>query len=134
MCIRDRFGTVERVAMGVTMGKKQRKTGQDLREVGELLAFLREPTPPANLKDALSLLPLAKTVMSMRPKIVKNNAPCQEVVIKGDDIDLNMLPIPVSYTHLDVYKRQRLESQFLWFSRKLAFLVSSPMIKSTPPS
>lgn len=87
------FGTVERVAMGVTMGKKQRKTGQDLREVGELLAFLREPTPPANLKDALSLLPLAKTVMSMRPKIIKNNAPCQEIVIKGDDIDLDMLPI-----------------------------------------
>jgi 4-hydroxy-3-polyprenylbenzoate decarboxylase len=89
------FGTVERVAMGVTMGKKTRRTGKDLREVGELLAFLREPTPPAGIKDALSLIPLAATVMSMRPKIGKTfgKAPCQEIVIEGDDIDLNMLPI-----------------------------------------
>jgi 4-hydroxy-3-polyprenylbenzoate decarboxylase len=62
------FGTVERVAMGVTMGGKDRRTARDLREVGELLAFLREPTPPAGLKDALALLPLAGTVMQMRPK------------------------------------------------------------------
>lgn len=89
------FGTVERVAMGVTMGNKQRRTGQDLREVGELLAFLREPTPPANLKEAFSLIPLANNVMSMRPKMAKKfgNAPCQEIIIEGDDIDLNMLPI-----------------------------------------
>lgn len=90
------FGTVERVAMGVTMDKKDRRTAKDLREVGELLAFLREPTPPANLKDALSLLPLAKNVMSMRPNRVGgmfNKAPCQELVFEGDAIDLNMLPI-----------------------------------------
>ncbi len=86
------FGTVERVAMGVTMGKKERHTAKELREVGELLAFLREPTPPANLKEAVSLLPLAGTVMSMRPKMVKS-APCQEIVIKGDEIDLDKLPI-----------------------------------------
>lgn len=89
------FGTVERVAMGVTMGNKQRRTAKDLREVGELLAFLREPTPPANMKEAFSLLPLAKTVMSMRPSRVSGfgKAPCQEMVFQGDDIDLNMLPI-----------------------------------------
>ena len=86
------FGTVKRVAMGVTLHDKARETAADLREVGELLAFLRQPTPPRGLADALEMLPIAKTVMSMRPKIVKS-APVQEVVLKGDDIDLNRLPI-----------------------------------------
>jgi 4-hydroxy-3-polyprenylbenzoate decarboxylase len=63
-----------------------------LREVGELLAFLRQPEPPRGLKDALDLLPLAKTVMAMRPGTVKK-APCQEIVLTGDDIDLDRLPI-----------------------------------------
>ncbi|WP_240007915.1 UbiD family decarboxylase [Pseudaquidulcibacter saccharophilus] len=89
------FGTVERVAMGVTMGGVERHTANELREVGELLAFLREPTPPSNLKEAVSLLPLAGTVLSMKPKMGRmfGKAPCQEVVIEGDDIDLDMLPI-----------------------------------------
>jgi len=91
------FGTVERVAMGVTMDGKDRRTARDLREVGELLAFLREPTPPAGIKDALALLPLAGTVMQMRPKRLSGKgfgkAPCQELVFEGDAIDLNMLPI-----------------------------------------
>ena len=54
------FGTVERVAMAVTLDGKQRSTASDLREVGELLAFLRQPEPPRGLKDALDLLPLAQ--------------------------------------------------------------------------
>jgi 4-hydroxy-3-polyprenylbenzoate decarboxylase len=86
------FGTVERVARAVTLGGKQRRTAQDLREVGELLAFLRQPEPPRGLKDALELLPLAKTVMAMRPATV-GKAPCQEVVLQGADIDLGRLPI-----------------------------------------
>ena len=86
------FGTVERVARAVTMGGEPRKTAADLREVGELLAFLRQPEPPRGLKDALELLPLAKTVMAMRPGTVKK-APCQEIVLTGDDIDLDRLPI-----------------------------------------
>ncbi|WP_439633363.1 UbiD family decarboxylase [Glycocaulis sp.] len=86
------FGTVERVARAVTMGGEPRRTAADLREVGELLAFLRQPEPPRGLKDALDLLPLAKTVMAMRPGTVKK-APCQEVVLTGDDIDLDRLPI-----------------------------------------
>src|SRR5439155_25976313 len=64
----------------------------DLREVGELLAFLRAPEPPRDMKDALGLLPLARTVMGMRPKIVKS-APVQEVVLTGADIDLTQLPV-----------------------------------------
>jgi len=86
------FGTVGRVARAVTMGGEPRKTAADLREVGELLAFLRQPEPPRGLKDAMDLLPLAKTVMAMRPGTVRR-APCQEVVLTGDDIDLDRLPI-----------------------------------------
>jgi len=86
------FGTVKRVAMGVTLGGRPRATAQDLRDVGELLAFLRAPEPPRGLKDAVGMLPLAGTVMSMRPNIVKR-APVQQVVLKGDAIDLAKLPI-----------------------------------------
>jgi 4-hydroxy-3-polyprenylbenzoate decarboxylase len=86
------FGTVKRVAMGVTLEGRERATAGDLREVGELLAFLRNPEPPRGLKDAWEMLPLAKTVMSMRPQ-VRKTAPVQEVVLKGDQIDLSKLPI-----------------------------------------
>jgi 4-hydroxy-3-polyprenylbenzoate decarboxylase len=91
------FGTVERVAMGVTMDGKDRRTAKDLREVGELLAFLRQPEPPRGLKEAFDLLPLAKTVMQMRPNTLSGGlffkAPCQEVVLTGDAVDLDLLPI-----------------------------------------
>ena len=80
------FGTVERVAWGMNREPHQ------LREVGETLAFLRQPEPPHSMKDALSMLPLAKQVLSMKPKQVKKAA-CQEVVLTGDDIDLDALPI-----------------------------------------
>ncbi len=86
------FGTVGRVARAVTLGGKPRKTGADLREVGELLAFLRQPEPPRHFKEAVDMLPLATTVMSMRPANVRR-APCQEVVLQGDDVDLDRLPI-----------------------------------------
>src|SRR6516162_7641981 len=86
------FGTVKRVAMGVTLEGRPRETAADLREVGELLAFLRAPEPPRGFKDAMEMLPLAKTVMAMRPNTVKR-APVQEVVLKGDQIDLSKLPI-----------------------------------------
>src|SRR5690606_23340584 len=86
------FGTVKRVAMGVTLDGRERATAGDLREVGELLAFLRAPEPPRGVKDAWEMLPLARTVMGMRPNVVKR-APVHEVVWKGDDIDLSKLPI-----------------------------------------
>jgi 4-hydroxy-3-polyprenylbenzoate decarboxylase len=91
-CLVNLFGTVKRVAMGVTLEGRERSTASDLREVGELLAFLRAPEPPRGLKDAWDMLPLAKTVMSMRPSTVKK-APVQEVVWTGDQIDLSRLPI-----------------------------------------
>jgi 4-hydroxy-3-polyprenylbenzoate decarboxylase len=80
------FGTVERVAWGM-----DRQPGQ-LREVGETLAFLKQPEPPGGWRDAFEMLPLLRTVMAMRPKTV-GSAPCQEVVLTGDGIDLGRLPI-----------------------------------------
>jgi 4-hydroxy-3-polyprenylbenzoate decarboxylase len=91
-CLANLFGTVKRVAMGVTLEGKSRTTPTDLRDVGELLAFLRSPAPPRGLREAMDMLPLAKTVMGMRPQVVKR-APVQEIVLKGDDIDLGALPI-----------------------------------------
>ncbi len=81
------FGTPERVAQGMGQSKVSA-----LREVGELLAFLKEPEPPKGLKDAWSKLPLFKQVLKMGPKVV-SKAPCQEIVIEGDDVDLNTIPI-----------------------------------------
>jgi 4-hydroxy-3-polyprenylbenzoate decarboxylase len=86
------FGTVKRVAMGATMGGVERRDAHALREVGEMLATLRQPEPPRSLGEAMELLPLAKTVMSMRPKTA-GSAACQEIVWRGDDIDLGKLPI-----------------------------------------
>lgn len=86
------FGTVKRVAMGVTLQGRERSTAADLREVGELLAFLRAPEPPRGVRDAVEMLPLARTVMAMRPQVMKR-APVQQVVLKGADIDLTKLPI-----------------------------------------
>ncbi len=81
------FGTEQRVAFG--MGQKSIAC---LREVGELLAFLRQPDPPKSLKDAWDKAPVFKQVLNMAPKIVKK-APCQKNIIKGDDVDLYKLPI-----------------------------------------
>lgn len=86
------FGTVERVARAVTLGGKPRTNAKELREVGELLAFLRQPEPPRGLKDAIAMLPVAKDVLAMRPKTVKK-APCQDIVLTGDEIDLDRIPI-----------------------------------------
>jgi 4-hydroxy-3-polyprenylbenzoate decarboxylase len=91
-CLANLFGTVGRVAMGVTLEGKGRATASDLRQVGELLAFLRSPEPPRGLKDAWDMLPLARTIMGMQPKLV-TRAPCQERVLTGSDIDLARLPI-----------------------------------------
>ncbi len=86
------FGTVKRVAMGVTMGGKDRSSAMDLREVGEMLAQLRQPQPPRSFGEATELLPLIKTILAMKPKTVSGPA-CQQIVLKGDEIDLNALPI-----------------------------------------
>jgi len=79
------FGTPERVAYG--MGEDSTDA---LREVGKLLAFLKEPDPPKGIKDAWNSLPIFKKVLDMAPKTVKNAA-CQEE--QWDEVDLGRLPI-----------------------------------------
>jgi 4-hydroxy-3-polyprenylbenzoate decarboxylase len=81
------FGTPQRVALG--MGEESVAA---LREVGKLLAYLKEPDPPRGMKDAWRALPIYKKVMDMAPKRVRN-APCQQVVIDADEVDLSRLPI-----------------------------------------
>ncbi len=81
------FGTPRRVALGM---------GEDsvaaLREVGKLLAYLKEPDPPKGLKDAWEKLPVLRQVLNMAPKVV-SSAPCQDVVWEGRDVDLARLPV-----------------------------------------
>ena len=81
------FGTTRRVALA--MGKEDLT---ELRELGELLAFLKEPTPPSGFKDAWQQLPVFKKVMNMSPKQVRK-APCQEIVIEGNAVDLTSIPV-----------------------------------------
>jgi 4-hydroxy-3-polyprenylbenzoate decarboxylase len=80
------FGTVERVAWGMDREPNQ------LRAVGETLAFLKQPEPPGGWREAIEMFPLVKTVLAMGPKTV-GYAPCQDVVLTGDQIDLGKLPI-----------------------------------------
>jgi len=86
------FGTVRRVACGVTMGGAERNDAKSLREVGEILATLRQPEPPRSLADIMELIPVARSFIAMKSKTV-SRAPCQEIVLRGADIDLNKLPI-----------------------------------------
>ncbi|HNS58880.1 4-hydroxy-3-polyprenylbenzoate decarboxylase [Nitrosomonas europaea] len=81
------FGTPERVALG--MGQTSVSA---LREVGKLLAYLKEPDPPKGLRDAWEKLPVLKQVLNMAPKQL-TSAPCQEIIWEGADVDLGKLPI-----------------------------------------
>jgi len=81
------FGTTTRVARA--MGQNN---VESLRDVGRLLAFLKEPEPPKGWKDLLEKAPIFKQALNLAPKVIKA-PPCQEIVIEGDDVDLNKLPI-----------------------------------------
>ncbi|MDD5036539.1 MAG: 4-hydroxy-3-polyprenylbenzoate decarboxylase [Methylococcaceae bacterium] len=81
------FGTPRRVALG--MGED---SVEALREVGKLLAFLKEPDPPKGMKDAFEKLPVFKQVLNMSPKEIRR-APCQQVLRLGEDIDLGRYPV-----------------------------------------
>ena len=81
------FGTPHRVALG--MGEESVAA---LREVGRLLAYLKEPDPPHGMKDAWRALPIYKKVLDMAPKTVRSG-PCQECVVGADEVGLSRLPI-----------------------------------------
>jgi 4-hydroxy-3-polyprenylbenzoate decarboxylase len=86
-CLINLFGTPERVALG--MGASSLT---DLRDVGRVLASLKEPEPPRGLKDAGKLLAMAKALWDMKPSVLRS-APCQDEVREGDEIDLAELPV-----------------------------------------
>ncbi len=81
------FGTPRRVAMG--MGAE---SVTELRGIGQLLAYLKEPEPPKGLKDAWEKFPVFKQVLNMAPKLI-SSPPCQELIRIGDEIDLGDYPI-----------------------------------------
>ncbi len=81
------FGTEKRIALALGA-----EDASKLRDIGELLAYLKEPEPPKGLKDAWDKLPVLKQVLKMSPKKIKK-APSQEVIIEKEDVDLYKLPI-----------------------------------------
>ena len=81
------FGTPQRVALG--MGAQN---VEDLRDIGRLLAALKEPEPPKGLKDAGKLLHLVKAVWDMKPSLVRSPV-CQQVTLEAGDVDLTELPV-----------------------------------------
>jgi 4-hydroxy-3-polyprenylbenzoate decarboxylase len=81
------FGTPDRVALG--MGEESVAA---LRDVGRLLAQLKQPEPPRGMKDAWEKLPIFRKVLDMAPKTVRG-APCQAVVLEGEAVDLGTLPV-----------------------------------------
>ena len=81
------FGTEQRVALG--MGEEEISA---LRDLGELLAYLRQPDPPKSLRDAWDKAPVLKQVLHMAPKMVRN-PPCQYHAVEGENVDLHQLPI-----------------------------------------
>ena len=86
-CLINLFGTPKRVALGMGAAEVS-----ELRDVGTLLANLKEPEPPKGLKDAGKLLQMAKALWDMKPA-VRSRGPCQDVVMTGDEIDLGLLPV-----------------------------------------
>jgi 4-hydroxy-3-polyprenylbenzoate decarboxylase len=81
------FGTEQRVALG--MGAESLEA---LREIGEILAYLRQPDAPKGMRDLWDKAPLLKQVLNMAPKVVRNPA-CQYHAKEGAEVDLYQLPI-----------------------------------------
>ena len=86
-CLINLFGTTRRVALGMGVDNISQ-----LRDVGRLLASLKEPEPPKGLKDASKLLQMGKALWDMKA-VQRSRAPCQDVVQLGDEIDLAQLPV-----------------------------------------
>jgi 4-hydroxy-3-polyprenylbenzoate decarboxylase len=85
------FGTVPRVAAAMGLAD-----ASGLRELGKLLAYLKEPEPPSGLRDLIAKFPVFKRVLDMAPK-ERASAPCHEVVREGADVDLSRLPVQLCW-------------------------------------
>jgi 4-hydroxy-3-polyprenylbenzoate decarboxylase len=81
------FGSTRRVAAAMGLAD-----ASGLREIGKMLAFLREPEPPKGLRDLWDKFPVWKQLLNMPPKLV-STALCQQVVLEGDAVDLQRLPV-----------------------------------------
>ncbi|MCE2571063.1 4-hydroxy-3-polyprenylbenzoate decarboxylase [Motilimonas eburnea] len=81
------FGTPERVALG--MGQQEVSA---LRDVGTWLSYLKEPEPPKGLKELWEKIPIFKQVLNMPVKKL-SKAPCQQIVLAGDEVDLTKIPV-----------------------------------------
>ena len=81
------FGTTQRVAMA--MG---RNDVSELKEVGQWMAYLKEPEPPKGIKALWEKLPIFKQVLNMPTKKVSNPA-CQKIIMSGEQVDLTKLPV-----------------------------------------
>ena len=81
------FGTTERVALG--MGGESLA---DLRQIGQLLAYLKEPDPPRGLRDLWDKLPTLRKILYMAPTTL-SRPPCQEIILRGEAVDLAALPV-----------------------------------------
>src|SRR5258706_2972778 len=81
------FGTVRRVALAMGV-----EDAAALREVGKLLAYLKEPEPPKGLRDLWDKFPLFRQVLNMAPR-ERSSPPCQEIVLEGSDVDLARIPV-----------------------------------------
>jgi 4-hydroxy-3-polyprenylbenzoate decarboxylase len=81
------YAHIDRIAFSLGL-----KSHTELRKFGELLAILKSPEAPSSIREIYNMLPLAKRVLSMKPKIL-HKSPCQEIILKNDAIDLNILPI-----------------------------------------
>ncbi len=85
------FGTTRRVALG--MG---RESLQDMREIGEVLAFLKQPKMPTGIRDTFSKVGAVKKLLDAAPRVLSSSA-CQEVVIEGENVDLSQLPVQTQW-------------------------------------
>lgn len=83
--ITNLFTTHERISWGLGLNNSS-----ELENLGELLAFIRNPQPPSSFKEAINMMPLAKRVLNINPKLIRKGS-CQEIIIEKPDLDI--LPI-----------------------------------------
>ncbi|MCK4739559.1 MAG: UbiD family decarboxylase [Deltaproteobacteria bacterium] len=80
------YGTRERVILGLGVSE------EELKKIGEFIAFLQRPRPPEGLWDAVKKAPEMARMLTLGPKTVRS-APCQEVVLTGSEASLDEIPI-----------------------------------------
>ena len=81
------FGTTQRVVAALGL-----QTTAQLREIGSILAFLKEPQWPNRLSEVFSHLPSFAPLLKATPRTVRD-PPCREIVRTGAEVDLTSLPV-----------------------------------------